>query len=76
MSDQMPGAAGTYHNLYDRIQAALTAIGNIEKAIGDLGTDDLLDASRPEVNTAVTALHSVRDQLSEWMAGGGPQSSR
>lgn len=70
MSDRLPGAAGTYQGMYDRVQAALTAIGNVEKAIGDLGTDDLLDAARPEVNTAVSTLQSVRDQLSDWIAEG------
>lgn len=71
MSDRLPGSAGTNQGMYDRVQAALTAIGNIERAIGDLGTDDLLDAVRPEVNTAVSTLQSIRDQLSGWMAEGG-----
>jgi hypothetical protein len=75
MSERVPGGPNTYHGMYDRVQAALTAIGNIEKAIGDLGTDDLLRAARPEVNTAVAALQSVRDQLSELIAGRGGTAS-
>ena len=71
MTDRLPGPAGSYHGMHDRVQAALTAIGNIEKAIGDLGTDDLLNAARPEVNTAVSSLQSVRDQLTAWMASEG-----
>lgn len=75
MSDRLPGASDSYRGMYDRVQAALSAIGNIEKAIGDLGTDDLLNAARPEVNTAVSALQSVRDQLSEMIGGRGGAAS-
>lgn len=70
MTERLPGPSGTFQGMYDRIQAALTAIGNIERAIGDLGTDDLLNAARPEVNTAVSTLQDVREQLSGWIAEG------
>lgn len=58
----------SYAQMHDRVQQALKSVGTVEKAIRDLGTDELARSTQRELNSAVTSMQEVRDWLSARMA--------
>jgi hypothetical protein len=62
--ERMASGEESYGRMHDRVQQALRSIGTVEKAVRDLGTDELLLATRQELSDAVTSLQEVRDWLS------------
>lgn len=62
MSDNSSGIA-SFDDVMKRMQDALRAVGDLERAIGDLGDAEVLNTTRAELSTAVSALQRVRDRV-------------